>query len=75
MLESLLDEVHGLGEVRRKALLTHFGSVSALRAATIEEIAVVPGIGEKMAKSIVDQIKLGSAETKVDMQTGEILDA
>ena len=75
MLESLLDEVHGLGEVRRKALLTHFGSVSALRAATIEEIAVVPGIGEKMARSIVDQIKLGSAETKVDMQTGEILDA
>lgn len=75
MLESLLDEVHGLGEVRRKALLTHFGSVSALRAATIEEIAVVPGIGEKMAKSIVDQIKLGSAETTVDMQTGEILDA
>ena len=75
MLESLLDEVHGLGEVRRKALLTHFGSVSALRAATIEEIAVVPGIGEKMAKSIVDQIKLGSAEAKVDMQTGEILDA
>jgi len=75
MLESLLDEINGLGEVRRKALLSHFGSVSALRAATTEEISVVPGIGEKMAKSIADQIRLGSTSVKVDMQTGEILDA
>ena len=75
MLESLLDEINGLGEVRRKALLSHFGSVSALRAATTEEISVVPGIGEKMAKSIADQIRLGSTSVNVDMQTGEILDA
>jgi excinuclease ABC subunit C len=75
MLESLLDEINGLGEIRRKALLSHFGSVSALRAATTEEISVVPGIGEKMAKSIADQIRLGSTSIKVDMQTGEILDA
>ena len=75
MLESLLDEINGLGEVRRKALLSHFGSVTALRAATTQEISVVPGIGEKMAKSIADQIKLGSTSVKVDMQTGEILDA
>ncbi len=75
MLESLLDEISGLGEVRRKALLSHFGSVSALRAATTEEISVVPGIGEKMAKSIADQIRLGSTSVNVDMQTGEILDA
>ncbi len=75
MLESLLDEINGLGEVRRKALLSHFGSVTALRAATTQEISVVPGIGEKMANSIADQIKLGSTSVKVDMQTGEILDA
>jgi excinuclease ABC subunit C len=75
MLESLLDEINGLGEVRRKALLSHFGSVTALRAATTQEISVVPGIGEKMAESIADQIKLGSTSVQVDMQTGEILDA
>ena len=75
MLESLLDEVPGLGEIRRKSLLTHFGSVSALKAATIDELAVVPGIGKKMAKSIIDQINSQDLPLNIDMQTGEILDA
>ena len=39
MVESLLDDVPGLGEVRRKALLRHFGSLKKLRAATVDEIA------------------------------------
>jgi excinuclease ABC subunit C len=75
MLESLLDEISGLGEVRRKSLLTHFGSVGALRAASAQEIANVPGIGEKMAKSIFDQLINRANTSKVDVQTGEILDA
>ncbi|MCX6447380.1 MAG: excinuclease ABC subunit UvrC [Actinobacteria bacterium] len=75
MLESLLDEVAGLGEIRRKSLLTHFGSVSALKAATIGELAIVPGIGKKMAKTIIDQINSQDLPINVDMQTGEILDA
>jgi len=75
MLESLLDEVPGLGEIRRKSLLTHFGSVSALKAATIDELAVVPGIGKKMAKTIIDQINSQDLPLNIDMQTGEILDA
>jgi excinuclease ABC subunit C len=75
MLESLLDEVPGLGEIRRKSLLTHFGSVSALKAATIDELAVVPGIGKKMAKTIIDQINSQDLPINIDMQTGEILDA
>ena len=45
MVESLLDEVPGLGEVRRKALIRYFGSLKKLRAATVEEIAAVPGFG------------------------------
>lgn len=75
MLESLLDEVAGLGEIRRKSLLTHFGSVTALKAATIDELAVVPGIGKKMAKTIIDQINSQDLPLNIDMQTGEILDA
>ena len=75
MLESLLDEVAGLGEIRRKSLLTHFGSVTALKAATVEELAVVPGIGKKMAKTIIDQINSQDLPLNIDMQTGEILDA
>jgi excinuclease ABC subunit C len=75
MLESLLDEVAGLGEIRRKSLLTHFGSVTALKAATVEELAVVPGIGKKMARTIIDQINSQDLPSNIDMQTGEILDA
>ena len=43
MVESLLDDVPGLGEVRRKTLLKHFGSLKKLRAAEVDEIAQVPG--------------------------------
>jgi excinuclease ABC subunit C len=75
MLESLLDEVTGLGEIRRKSLLTHFGSVTALKAATVDELAIVPGIGKKMAKTIFDQINSQDLPLNIDMQTGEILDA
>ena len=75
MLESLLDEISGLGEVRRKSLLTHFGSVSALRSATLSELSAVPGIGEKMAKTIIEKIKNQAEQVSIDMQSGEILDA
>jgi len=75
MLESLLDEVTGLGEVRRKSLLTHFGSVTALKKATLLELAAVPGIGTKMAKTIMDQVETQPAAINIDMQSGEILDA
>ena len=68
MLESLLDEVPLLGEVRRKALLDRFGSVGAIRKASLSDIAAVPGIGEKIAllvhQSLPDQnsINLGTGE-------------
>ena len=75
MLESLLDQISGLGEVRRKSLLTYFGSVTALKSATLLELSAVPGIGEKMAKTIIDQIKNQAEQVRIDMQSGEILDA
>ncbi|MFS3129516.1 excinuclease ABC subunit UvrC [Nocardioides sp. Bht2] len=52
MVESVLDDVPGLGEVRRKTLLKHFGSLRKLRAATVEEIALAPGIGPTVAAAI-----------------------
>jgi excinuclease ABC subunit C len=75
MLESLLDEVPGLGQSRSKSLLESFGSVTALRKATVSELAAVPGIGEKMAQSIIQTLDNSFAARGVDMQTGEILDA
>jgi len=51
-ITSVLSEVPGLGEARIKALLRHFGSVAALKRATPEEIAELPGIGPKLARSV-----------------------
>jgi len=53
MTESSLDQVPGLGEVRRKALLRHFGSLRRLKAATVAEITEVPGIGRRTAEAIL----------------------
>ncbi|MEV6300862.1 excinuclease ABC subunit UvrC [Actinoplanes sp. NPDC051861] len=53
MTESALDSVAGLGEVRRKALLRHFGSLKRLAAATPEEIVEVPGIGRRTAELVL----------------------
>jgi excinuclease ABC subunit C len=74
MLESLLDEIPHLGEVRRQALLDHFGSVAALKKATNEEIAAVPGIGPKSAESIVSAIAGSEVAYSVDTSTGEIIE-
>jgi excinuclease ABC subunit C len=75
MLESLLDDIPSLGEVRRKALLEHFGSVTAIRSATLEQIATIPGIGTKTAQIIMVGISREAATSPtVDMATGEILD-
>jgi excinuclease ABC subunit C len=56
MLESFLDEIPGLGQSRRDALLKHFGSVAALRKSDQNEIAKVPGIGDKLAAQIASVI-------------------
>jgi excinuclease ABC subunit C len=75
MLDSLLDQIEGLGEGRRKSLLEKFGSVSALKLAQVSEIAAVPGIGPKLAKTIFDNLNQQTKNENIDMQSGEILDA
>ena len=56
MTASALDTVRGLGEHRRKALVSHFGSVARLRQASIEEITSVPGIGAATAKAVLEAL-------------------
>ncbi|MFC7548576.1 excinuclease ABC subunit UvrC [Plantactinospora sp. GCM10030261] len=63
MTVSGLDEVAGLGEVRRKALLRRFGSVKRLSAATVEEISEVPGIGRRTAEAIIAALRNDGAES------------
>lgn len=53
MTSSVLDDIPGLGESKRTALLRHFGSVKKVRAATAEEICEVKGIGPSLAEKIV----------------------
>jgi excinuclease ABC subunit C len=72
MLESLLDEIPQLGESRRSALLDRFGSVSAIRKATLAELETTPGIGSTIAAVIYSHLEKLSTPS-VDMETGEIL--
>jgi len=50
--ESVLDEFPGIGERRKRALLKKFGSVQRLHAATVEQLAEVPGFGGKAAEEL-----------------------
>ncbi len=65
MTVSALDNVPGLGDVRRKALVRHFGSVAALRRAGVEQILAVPGVGRRTAEAVVAALA-GSAGGKDD---------
>jgi excinuclease ABC subunit C len=51
-LRSGLDEIPGIGALRRKALLRHFGSLRKVREATLEELARVEGVGEAQARAV-----------------------
>ncbi len=56
-LASALENVPGVGPVRRRALLKRFGSVEGVRAATVDEIAALPGFSRKLAQSIKDALE------------------
>ena len=71
MLESILDEIPQLGSARRASLLERFGSVAAIRKATVDEIAATPGIGNKIASVIEGHLE-GISAQKVNTETGEI---
>jgi excinuclease ABC subunit C len=74
MTASALDGVPGLGDTRRKAVLRHFGSVKRLRAATVEEIAEVPGVGLRTAEAVHRALLGTTAQPGVDPTTGEIVE-
>jgi excinuclease ABC subunit C len=75
MTQSLLDDVPGLGETRRKAVLRHFGSVKRLRAASVEEITEVPGVGRRTAEAVHAALAQAAPPPAVDPATGEIVES
>ncbi len=74
MTASELDDVPGLGETRRRALLKHFGSLKRVRAASPEELAEAPGIGPALAATIAGRLGASPPSAAVNLMTGEVLD-
>ncbi|WP_043487832.1 MULTISPECIES: excinuclease ABC subunit UvrC [Streptomyces] len=75
MKAGALDTVPGLGESRRQALLKHFGSLKRLRAATVEQICEVPGVGRKTAETVAAALATAApAAPAVNTATGEIIE-
>ena len=66
MTASALDSVRGLGEHRRKALVTHFGSVARLKQASVEEIITVPGIGAATARAVLEALGVPAADSGIE---------
>ena len=59
MKASAVDDIPGVGPARAKALLRHFGSLPKLREASVEQIAMVPGVGVGMARQIHSALRGG----------------
>jgi excinuclease ABC subunit C len=56
--KSLLDDIPGIGEARRNALLTHFGSLQKIRAASVEELTAAPTMNKAMAEKLQQFLEL-----------------
>lgn len=64
MKHSTLEEIDGIGPVKAKALLTHFRSIAAIKAASVESLMEVPGISEANARAITAQLGSSCKETQ-----------
>ncbi|NLA29461.1 MAG: excinuclease ABC subunit UvrC, partial [Propionibacterium sp.] len=72
MVESVLDAVPGLGEVRRKTLLSQFGSLKRLRAAQLDDLIALPGFGPSTAQAVLDALAEDDAGEAINTATGEV---
>ena len=82
-LRSVLDDIEGIGQVRRRELLRHFGSLRRIREASLVELAAVKGVNAELAAEIRRHLDLMSAlldqeesvEREEDRVAAEYLDA
>jgi excinuclease ABC subunit C len=70
MTQSALDGIPGLGQVRRKKLLKHFGSVKRMREATLEELTAVPGVTRPVAEALYLSLHPGELATAGEVAEG-----
>ena len=69
MTASVLDAVPGLGPKRTKALLKAFGSVKRVRAASVDEVAAVPGIPRAVAEEVVRAVSTPPVAPATDAES------
>ena len=62
MFKSELDDVKGIGEKRKKALLKHFGSIDNIKKASIEELSQVESMNKKVAKDLFKHFRGNEGE-------------
>ncbi len=62
MRRSRLDMIKGIGKKRKLALLRAFGSVDAIKKATVDEVASVDGMNRKIAEEVLKELKKGEVE-------------
>jgi excinuclease ABC subunit C len=74
-VRSALDEIPGIGAARRAALLKHFGSVKGLKAATVEELSEVDGIGPAVAERIFNALATDAAPAEDSVRDASLEDA
>ena len=53
-VKSILDDIEGIGATRRRALITHFETITAIKEASVEDLAKAPGMNIKAAKAVFD---------------------
>jgi excinuclease ABC subunit C len=54
LVSSVLDEISGIGEVRRKALMRHFSNIDEIKGASMDKLLEVPGMNRKAASSVIE---------------------
>lgn len=75
MVDSVLDEIPGLGSMKKKSLLKAFGSLKRIKGATADELATVPGIGPVLAQEIVRYLSESTPQSgSLNVATGEIIE-
>ena len=60
-LQSELDQISGIGKVRKKALLTEFKTIEQMRQATEEELAAIDGMDKRSARTVYEHFHAGQA--------------
>ena len=72
-VKSILDDINGIGPKRRRALMKHFQSLEAIRTASVEELAAVPGMNREAAKNVYDFFRLQGEQEQPEKINEELV--